>query len=151
MRNLRDFYENELKPLIGGTTPKISWALDRQAARALPTLHRLVEQILQEYQHLKDEQQALDFDDLEGKAAQLLTENENVRARWQRETRAVLVDEFQDTNDRQRQIVYALTGFTPSRIRIRCHPVLIRSPRSVANSSSLVMQSSRFTNSAAPM
>ena len=60
---------------------------------------------------MKDEQQALDFDDLEGKAAQLFTENENVRARWQRETRAVLVDEFQDTNDRQRQIVYALTGF----------------------------------------
>ena len=29
------------------------------------------------------------------------------------ELRAVLVDEFQDTNDRQRQIVYALTGFSP--------------------------------------
>jgi ATP-dependent exoDNAse (exonuclease V) beta subunit len=37
-----------------------------------------------------------------------------VRATWQDNLRAVLVDEFQDTNERQRQIVYALTGFTPS-------------------------------------
>ena len=114
MRTLRDFYDAELKPLIGGTTPKISWALDQQAAEALPTLHLLIEHLLREYQHLKDDHQALDFDDLEGKAAQLLTENETVRTRWQRQTRAVLVDEFQDTNERQRQIVYAISGFDPT-------------------------------------
>ncbi len=117
MRSLRTFYDAELKPLIGGTTPKVRWALDQQAAQALPALHRLIRQLFQAYQHLKDEQQALDFDDLEGKAAQILTENAAVRARWQRGIQAVLVDEFQDTNDRQRQIVYAISGFDPARPR----------------------------------
>jgi ATP-dependent helicase/nuclease subunit A len=116
MRTLRDFYDAELKPLIGDTTPKVSWALDGQAAEALPALYILIQKLFQEYQHLKDDVQALDFDDLEGKAAQLLTENAAVRARWQRGIRVVLVDEFQDTNDRQRQIVYAISGFHPSRL-----------------------------------
>jgi ATP-dependent exoDNAse (exonuclease V) beta subunit len=113
MGTLRDFYDAELTPLIGGFPPKVLWTLDQQAAEALPALYRLATRLLREYQQMKDEQQALDFDDLEGKAAQLLTENENIRTRWQHEIRAVLVDEFQDTNDRQRQIVYALSGFTP--------------------------------------
>jgi ATP-dependent exoDNAse (exonuclease V) beta subunit len=47
--------------------------------------------------------------------AQLLSTNEAVRARWQAEINAVLlVDEFQDTNQRQREIVYALSGFSPT-------------------------------------
>lgn len=115
MRSLREFFDAKLKPLIGGTTPKVFWVLDEQVAQALPALHLLTEQLLREYQHLKDDVQALDFDDLEGKAAQLLSENEAVRTRWQRQTRAVLVDEFQDTNERQRQIVYAISGFDPTR------------------------------------
>ena len=70
--------------------------------------------VLQEYDQLKDEQQALDFDDLEGRAALLLTAQPAVRERWQQDVRAVLVDEFQDTNARQRDIVYALTDFAPA-------------------------------------
>ena len=117
MRELREYYDAKLKPLIGSDPPKVRWALDEQAASALPALDSLIEQVLREYQTLKDEQQALDTDDLEGRAAQLLTENERVRARWQHGTRAVLlVDEFQDTNERQRQIVYALAGFTSARL-----------------------------------
>lgn len=122
MRILRDHYEIELKPLVGGSaSPR--WALDEQIADTLPAFSTLLDQVLREYQKLKDEQQALDFDDLEGKAAHLLCNNPNVRQRWQRETRAVLVDEFQDTNDRQRQIVYALTGFEPTR-----HPKFPQTP-----------------------
>ena len=130
MRSLRTFYDAELKPLIGGTAPKVSWALDQQVAQALPALHQLTHQLFQAYQHLKDEQQALDFDDLEGKAAQLLTENAIVRARWQRGIQAVLVDEFQDTNDRQRQIVYALSGFDPQ--SEKSDPIRLSDSKSVA-------------------
>jgi ATP-dependent helicase/nuclease subunit A len=114
MRSLRDHFDTELKPLIGGKVPP-RWTQDEKAAGLLPSFSTLWDQVLREYQKLKDEQQALDFDDLEGKAAHLLCDNPNVRKRWQRETRVVLVDEFQDTNDRQRQIIYALTGFEPSR------------------------------------
>ena len=73
----------------------------------------LFSQVLSEYQAHKEQRQALDFDDLEGLTAQLLVGHPEVRLHLQSELRAVLVDEFQDTNDRQRQIVYALTGFDP--------------------------------------
>jgi ATP-dependent helicase/nuclease subunit A len=112
MRALRDHYDAELKPLIGDEG-SLNFVLDRRLADALPALRRLHDRVLQEYQQLKDEQHALDFDDLEGRAAALLTTQPAVRDRWQREVRAVLVDEFQDTNARQRDIVYALTGFSP--------------------------------------
>ena len=115
MRELREYYDAALKPLIGGDPPEVRWALDEQAAAAMPALDALIAQVLRKYQNLKDEQQALDTDDLEGRAAELLTENKRVRARWQHGTRALLlVDEFQDTNERQRQIVYALAGFAPA-------------------------------------
>lgn len=110
MTDLRQIYDEQLKFLA----EKSRFALDEQLAAHLPALQRVLEQTLREYQRRKDERQALDFDDLEGLTAQLLTGHPAVRAGLQSQLRAVLVDEFQDTNERQRQIVYALTGFAPS-------------------------------------
>ena len=123
MRTLRDTCDAELAALIDKDKP-VSWACDRQAAALQPALRQALTHALDEYQQLKDEMPALDFDDLEGRAAQLLQANDDVRARWQTELRAVLVDEFQDTNARQRDIVYALTGFrNPHEMSLRgAHP-----------------------------
>jgi len=107
MKTLRDLYDENLKFLA----EKSRFSLDEQVAASLPAVHRLFDQTLREYQTRKDERQSLDFDDLEGLTAQLLTTYPEVREQIQSELRAVLVDEFQDTNDRQRQIVYALTDF----------------------------------------
>jgi ATP-dependent helicase/nuclease subunit A len=113
MAALRTHYDGEIAPLVS-EKKLVSWVLDRQVAEALPDLGRLFGQAVAVYQQWKDEGQALDFDDLEMRAATLLTGNPTVRARWQSEISAVLVDEFQDTNERQRHIVYALTGFPES-------------------------------------
>ena len=112
MSDLKDIYEENLKFLA----EKAHFALDEQLAALLPALRRLHDQALLEYQRRKDERQSLDFDDLEGRTTHLLAGHPDVRARLQSDLRAVLVDEFQDTNDRQRQIVYALTGFSASPI-----------------------------------
>ena len=110
MRALNQYYDGQLKPLVG----KSLWALDEQAAALLPALRQLIQQAFEAYARRKDEQQALDFDDLEGRAARLLAEHPAVCALWQNKIHAVLVDEFQDTNQRQRQIVYALSNFSPA-------------------------------------
>jgi ATP-dependent helicase/nuclease subunit A len=109
MRALRSVYEEYLELLF----PKdgCRWELDQQVARLLPVFRRLFERAGQEYQALKDDRRALDFDDLEGLTSRLLTTRPEVAHEISAGLRAVLVDEFQDTNDRQRQIVYALTGF----------------------------------------
>jgi ATP-dependent helicase/nuclease subunit A len=107
MKTLREIYDEHLEFLA----EKARFSLDEKLAACLPAVQRLFDQTLLEYARLK--QDRLDFDDLEGLTAQLLMGNPEVRAQIQSELRAVLVDEFQDTNDRQRQIVYALTGFNP--------------------------------------
>ncbi len=109
MRSLRSHFDATLAPLL--KKKPVSWALDERCADALPRLRRLFDRTLAEYDRLKDERRALDFDDLEAGALALLTRNDEVRTRWQSEAHAVLVDEFQDTNSRQQGIVYALAGF----------------------------------------
>jgi ATP-dependent helicase/nuclease subunit A len=83
---------------------------DEELAQALPLLRACFEVASARYRALKRERDALDFDDLEAGALSLLAENPAVRARWQAETAALLVDEFQDTNDRQRRLVGYLDG-----------------------------------------
>ena len=53
---------------------------------------------------------ALDFDNLEAGALALLRDHPAARTRWQAEVRALLVDEFQDTNARQRDLLALLNG-----------------------------------------
>ena len=112
MKALRTYFDAALAPLL--KKKPISWALDERCADALPRLYRLFERALAEYDRLKNDRRALDFDDLEAKALALLSGNDEVRARWQSEVHAVLVDEFQDTNSRQQRFVYALSGFAKS-------------------------------------
>jgi len=90
----------------------ISLALDQQVSEALPLLRHLFCHVQDRYNLLKEQRRALDFDDLEQGALDLLANPSSARVlrRWQQEVRALLVDEFQDTNDRQRQIVRLLNG-----------------------------------------
>jgi len=111
MKGLRTYFDAVLVPLVDKKRP-LSWTLDERSADALPCLHRLFDRALAEYGRLKDERRALDFDDLEAGALALLVQNGEVRARWQSEVHAVLMDEFQDTNSRQQRILYALSGST---------------------------------------
>jgi ATP-dependent helicase/nuclease subunit A len=119
---LREAYDETLDPWLGGKNaadPMPRWSLDARAADALPQLRRAFDAASHAYAVLKAERRALDFDDLEAQAVTLLESNAHVRARWQSETRAVLVDEFQDTNDCQRRIVYALGGINNSQFATR--------------------------------
>jgi len=54
--------------------------------------------------------QAVDFDDLISLPVRLLSEHEEVRERWQRRLRYLLIDEYQDTNRAQYTLLRLLSG-----------------------------------------
>lgn len=116
---LKALFDELLNPFTGGKDSKDaapSMEVEDFFEELLPMMREAFNIVHQVYRDLVDAQQALDFDDLEHGAQQLLRHPE-IRARWQGELDYVLVDEFQDTNQRQRDIIRALTG-SPGRLFI---------------------------------
>ena len=105
LRTLRDLWHKS-SPLLNLELN----ALDEDLAVATPLLRKLYLHAVLRYQAFKDQRHALDYDDLEEGSLSLLSRNRAARHRWRREIRAILVDEFQDTNARQRDLVSMLNG-----------------------------------------
>lgn len=62
------------------------------------------------------EQNLIGFDDLEVLALKLLQGSPDIRRKYQQNFKYIMVDEFQDTNERQREIVYLLCGDDKERL-----------------------------------
>ncbi len=108
---------NAVKAALGGLrklwrdAAALSLSLNQQdetLSTIMPAVYNLFNYANRTYQIAKNGREALDFDDLEGRAVALLVENTAVRYYWQRQVGALLVDEFQDTNERQRQFIRLL-------------------------------------------
>jgi len=114
---IRESYDEHVNIWLGGKNkqdPPPDPEANARAAALQPLIARVFDHALGLYQSGKDQRQALDFDDLESKMAVLMQRPE-IRARWQKQIAALMVDEFQDTNARQRQIVEALAGTVDDR------------------------------------
>jgi ATP-dependent helicase/nuclease subunit A len=83
-------------------------AIDRAGAAACALFGELLERFGEGYEELKRMRGAVDFDDLELCAGELLRERAEVRRAWAERFELLMVDEFQDTNPRQLQILEAL-------------------------------------------
>ncbi len=80
-------------------------ALDEAAARDRALLQELLTLFAQRYAEAKARESALDFEDLQLDARDLLRAQPELREREQSRFRSILVDEFQDTNRLQTEIV----------------------------------------------
>ena len=111
VRILQTAYDKFLDPICGGKDGKISPPnIEAEAPFKLASklLNKAFEQMTNAYREALRQTGELDFDDLEYGAARLLQQPE-IQKQWQGGIAALLVDEFQDTNERQRQIVLNLT------------------------------------------
>jgi ATP-dependent exoDNAse (exonuclease V) beta subunit len=80
-------------------------ALDELAAADRDLLQELLNAFGDAYQEGKDRESALDFEDLQLKARDLLRDDAAIRDREQLRFRSVMVDEFQDTNRLQCELI----------------------------------------------
>ena len=85
-------------------------ALDEAAARDRELLQTLLDAFAAKYAAAKARESALDFEDLQLEARNLLGTHPEIREREQLRFREILVDEFQDTNALQTEIVELLRG-----------------------------------------
>jgi ATP-dependent helicase/nuclease subunit A len=85
-------------------------ALDELAAADRDLLQELLSTFAAAYQEGKDRESALDFEDLQLRARDLLRDDEAIREREQLRFRSIMVDEFQDTNRLQCELIDLLSG-----------------------------------------
>jgi ATP-dependent helicase/nuclease subunit A len=83
-------------------------APDAEAVTICVLLDELLGRYGAAYERLKRARAAVDFDDLELLARELLERDAGVRAAWSERFELLMVDEFQDTNPRQLGILRAL-------------------------------------------
>ncbi len=82
------------------------------ASRATLPNQKAAAQVFPEYEKALKEAGALDFDDLIGKTVNMLQKQPEIQAKWQRQFKHILVDEYQDTNGAQYKLVKLLLGET---------------------------------------
>jgi ATP-dependent helicase/nuclease subunit A len=85
-------------------------ALDELAAADRDLLQELLAGFAETYQSAKDRESALDFEDLQLRARDLLRDDDSIREREQLRFRSIMVDEFQDTNRLQCELIDLLSG-----------------------------------------
>jgi len=115
LKELREAFDERLGCLGDNKNPLPTTEQEAQCETANQLLLELFQRCRDRYLGSLRQQNTLDFDDLEGMAAALLCRPE-IAARWQAEIASLLVDEFQDTNARQRTIVRALCGSQPGKL-----------------------------------
>ncbi|HEX5247493.1 MAG TPA: UvrD-helicase domain-containing protein [Gaiellaceae bacterium] len=85
-------------------------ALDEAATRDRDLLQELLERFAAAYAEEKARESALDFEDLQLHARNLLRDDEPIRARESLRFRSIMVDEFQDTNRLQCELIDLLAS-----------------------------------------
>jgi ATP-dependent helicase/nuclease subunit A len=91
--------------------PRALTAIETAAAiGARAALERLLEALDRRYEELKEARSALDFQDLELRALELLRGSRAIAGAWRGRFAHLMIDEFQDTNRVQLELLEALRG-----------------------------------------
>ena len=87
------------------------------AADQIKDWQTVLAELLQTVQAAKQKHNLMTFDDLEMRAVALMRSNPVICKKYADKFTHIMVDEFQDTNERQRQLLYMLCGGSPTELK----------------------------------
>ncbi len=112
LKELRAFYDELLAPWLGGDNrndPGVDVEIEKKIETIIVPIFALIQHTVQLYETRLRNERFLDFDDLEKNSLDILAD-QRVQQKWQSAIKAILVDEFQDTNQRQRKLIELICG-----------------------------------------
>jgi len=83
---------------------------DEMLAKAFYPNQKQIAEVYERYEDMRQKADAVDFDDLLVYVAKLFRQRKDIREKWQRKFRHILIDEYQDTNHIQYEIVKLLVN-----------------------------------------
>lgn len=105
----KSFPAKQLASMISNAKNELMTPEELGGAGSTPA-QRAAADIFPLYQAALHEAAALDFDDLIQRTADMLQTQSEIRAKWQRRFKYVMIDEYQDTNAAQYKLVKLLTN-----------------------------------------
>lgn len=107
--NEKQFSARSILSMISGAKNELVSPAEYAELASAP-LQKAVAQVYPHYERELRQANALDFDDLIGKVVAMLSNDEQVRNKWQEQFKYVMIDEYQDTNAAQYRLVKLLTN-----------------------------------------
>ncbi len=89
--------------------PAENAAFEERVAKVTCDFYHVSKQVMAAYAQMRAERAAVDFDDMINETLLLLRENADLRKRVAHSLRFLLIDEFQDTDERQLEVARLLT------------------------------------------
>ncbi|MBP5656699.1 UvrD-helicase domain-containing protein [Candidatus Saccharibacteria bacterium] len=83
---------------------------DEMLTKAFYPNQKQIAEVYERYEDMRMKADAVDFDDLLVYVAKLFRQRTDIRAKWQRKFRHILIDEYQDTNHIQYEMVKLLVN-----------------------------------------
>ncbi|RWZ78187.1 MAG: ATP-dependent DNA helicase PcrA [Candidatus Microsaccharimonas sossegonensis] len=103
----REMKPSQLSGIISHSKNQMIDPDEFEASASYP-YQKNVAKIYRQYEQMRNDAKALDFDDLLLEGVRLLRDAPDVRAKWRSHFKHILIDEYQDTNAAQYQIVKLL-------------------------------------------
>lgn len=105
----KQYSPNSIASLISSAKNELINPSEYSAQAKLP-LQKVAADVYKIYEAARREAAALDFDDLISETVKLLKTVPEVRQKWQKQFKYILIDEYQDTNAAQYNLVKLLTN-----------------------------------------
>lgn len=105
----KEYSSRTIQSIISGAKNEMIDSKSYEGFATTP-IQQVAARVYKRYEQIIRSAEALDFDDLIAKVVELLSNNQDIRKKWQEQFKYLLIDEYQDTNAAQYNLIKLLTN-----------------------------------------